>query len=115
MTKPPPLDLFGNLPPERYPDAPGHRGIDTSVEAADAIKTRVTGLRARALAAIGWAGAYGITTSELAARTGIDYAAIQPRTSELRKMGLIVDSRRRRMNHKGKREIVWTTKEHAGV
>jgi predicted transcriptional regulator len=49
----------------------------------------------------------GLTTEELAERTGTDFSSIQPRTSELRRLGLIRDSGRRRRNWKGKRTIVW--------
>ena len=91
----------------RYPNAPGHRGIDTSVEAADAIASQLGRLQKTVLAAVVNAGSRGITTNELADRLKIDRGSVQPRTSELRRLGLIRDAGARRANANGKRAIVW--------
>lgn len=91
----------------RYPHAPGHRGIDTSVEAAGAIAPELGRLQKTVLAAVVNAGARGITTNELADRLKIDRGSVQPRTSELRRLGLIRDGGARRPNANGKRAIVW--------
>ena len=53
------------------------------------------------------AGAGGLTADELAARLEKDRWSIQPRTSELRRKGLIRDSGQRRPNGSGKMAIVW--------
>jgi hypothetical protein len=97
-----------NAHSQDYPDEPGHRGVDTSVAAANAIANSAGRLQRMALFAIREMGPGGLTTQELADRTGVDVASIQPRTSELRRMGLIVDSRQRRRNRNGKSAIVWT-------
>lgn len=102
-------DLFSTL--ERD-DLPGHRGIDTSVEAAAFVAPYVPTLQARALAAVRDAGELGMTTEELAATLGVDRGSVQPRTSELRKDRLIGDSGRRRKNQSGINSIVWVTAEH---
>lgn len=50
----------------------------------------------------------GLTSEELADFTGVSYASIQPRTSELRHdQGLIVDSGLRRRARSGRNIIVW--------
>lgn len=49
----------------------------------------------------------GLTTEELSTVTGIAYSALQPRTSELRDRGGIIDSGHRRPNRSGKSAIVW--------
>ena len=49
----------------------------------------------------------------LAARLEMDRWSIQPRTSELRRKGLIRDSGRRRPNATGKRAIVWIASDLA--
>ena|SRR5690242_1064017 len=94
-------------PDPRYPDVPGHRGVDTSIDAARSIGISASRLQRIALRAIRSAGARGLTTNELAARVRIDRDSIQPRTSELRERGLIRDSGARRLNANGKRAIVW--------
>lgn len=91
-----------------YPNAPGHRHVDTSIAAADALAPKLGRLQFMAAAAIGDAGAHGLTADELAARLGLDRWSIQPRTSELRRKGLIRDSGQRRPNATGKLAIVWT-------
>ncbi len=90
-----------------YPDAPGHRGVDTSVAAAEAFAPKLGYLQKLAEAAIRLAGERGLTADELAARLGFDRWSIQPRTSELRRKGVIRDSGQRRPNTSGKLAIVW--------
>lgn len=90
-----------------YPDAPGHRGVDTSITAADALAPKLGRLQRLAAAAFHDVGANGLTADELAARLDLDRASIQPRTSELKRKGLIRDSGRRRRNASGKAAIVW--------
>ena len=93
-----------------YPDAPGHRNIDTSIAAADALAPKLGRLQRMAEAAIRDAGWLGLTADELAARLNMDRWSIQPRTSELKRKGLIRDSGLRRPNATGKRAIVWIAK-----
>jgi hypothetical protein len=92
-----------------YPNTPGHRNVDTSVAAADALAPKLGRLQRSAQVAIRAAGAHGLTTDELAAQLGMDRWTIQPRTSELRGEGLIRDSGQRRRNATGKLAIVWVT------
>lgn len=90
-----------------YPDTPGHRNVDTSIAAAKALAPKLGRLQQMAEAAIRDAGAVGLTADELAARLRMDRWSIQPRTSELRRKGLIRDSGKRRPNATGKQAIVW--------
>ena len=92
-----------------YPDAPGHRNVDTSIAAANALAPKLGRLQRMAEAAIREAGAHGLTADELAARLDMDRWSIQPRTSELRRKGRIRDSGTRRPNSTGKRAIVWVS------
>ena len=92
-----------------YPDAPGHRNVDTSIAAADALAQKLGRLQRMAETAIRNAGWFGLTADELAARLEMDRYSIQPRTSELRRKGLIRDSGQRRPNSTGKLAIVWIT------
>jgi len=90
-----------------YPDAPGHRGVDTSMAAADALAPKLGRLQRLVEAAIRDAGATGLTADEVAARLKMDRWSIQPRTSELRRKDIIRDSGQRRRNITGKVAIVW--------
>lgn len=90
-----------------YPDAPGHRGVETSVAAAEALAPKLGRLQRAAAEAIRKAGEAGLTADELAACLKLERWTIQPRTTELRRKGLIGDSGRRRPNVTGKRAIVW--------
>lgn len=93
-----------------YPDAPGHRNVDTSIAAADAFAPKLGRLQRMAETAIRDAGLHGLTADELAKRLDLDRWSIQPRTSELKRKGLIRDSGLRRPNATGKRAIVWIAK-----
>lgn len=90
-----------------FPDTPGHRRADTSVAAANALVPNLGRLQRMALEAIREAGWLGLTADELASRIGLDRSTIQPRTSELKRKGLIRDSGQRRPNATGKLAIVW--------
>ena len=90
-----------------YPDTPGHRNVETSIAAADALAPRLGRLQRMAERAIRDAGARGLTADELAARLEMQRWSVQPRTSELYRKGLIRDSGQRRRNCTGKLAIVW--------
>lgn len=90
-----------------YPDSPGHRNVETSIAAADALAPKLGRLQAMALAEYRAVYPAGLTADELAARLELDRYSIQPRTSELRRKGLIRDSGIRRPNATGKQAIVW--------
>ena len=112
MMEHPSQDLFGNAVPLEYPDAPGHRGVATSIEAADAMAPKIGRLQRLALDTIAGRAALGATADEVAELTGLDRWSIQPRTSELRRKSMIVDSGLRRRNATGKNAIVWVLPEH---
>lgn len=90
-----------------YPNEPGHRNVETSIAAADALAPKLGRLQRAAHGAIRDAGADGLTCDELAARLGMERWSVRPRTSELRRMRLIRDSGRRRLNCTGRLAIVW--------
>lgn len=90
-----------------YPNAPGQRNVETSIAAADALAPKLGRLQRMANSAIRNAGSYGLTADELAARLDADRWSIQPRTSELKRKGLIRDSGQRRTKRTGKLAIVW--------
>lgn len=78
-------DLFGGV----YPDAPGYRDTDTSKDAAEAVRPKVSQLRDMVIEAL---KIRPMTTLEIAHHHRQRYESLQPRTSELREKGLIEDS-----------------------
>ncbi len=92
---------------QSYPHGAADGATDTSRRAARSLDVGVSRLQRIALVAIREAGGRGLTTHELAARVNIHRDTMQPRTSELRKRGLIRDSGGRRHNFSGKFAIVW--------
>ena len=92
---------------DSYPDFPGSRSIDTSIDAAKDIAPKVGRLQGLVLASVRNAGARGVTTNEIAELLNIGRDSIQPRTSELKRLGLIRDSGLRRLNENRKSAIVW--------
>lgn len=90
-----------------YPDAPGHRHVETSITAAADLAPKLGRLQRLALAAIREAGWLGLTADELASRLNMERYTVQPRTTELKLKRLIRDSGQRRANSTGKKAIVW--------
>lgn len=90
---------------ERYPYAAGHRGVDTSIEAAKAITPKLNRLQQLV---VNYLKANGPATSEqIAFGCNVAECAIQPRTSELKKREIIRDSGKRFKNTRGKKAIAW--------
>lgn len=85
---------------DRYPDLPGAKGPDgTSQDAADAIKLSVTRLRRTALHTLGQL--HHATTLECCAAANLPRETLQPRYSELRRLGLVKATGERRRNPSG--------------
>jgi hypothetical protein len=101
---------------QAYPDALGHRSIDTSIEAAAVMAPKLGRLQTTTIQAIRLAGCTGVTAHELCDRLNMERTSIQPRISELRRKGLIADSKMRRQNASGVSAIVWVAGgEHARI
>jgi predicted ArsR family transcriptional regulator len=81
-----------------YPDAPGHRGVDTSVEAAATVDANyLRGLVLRCLESH-----IELSPDECAAALGLSVLSIRPRFTELLKKRLIERTGRRAKNASGK-------------
>lgn len=96
-----------------YPNQPGFKGAaETGREAAEAMKECSGRYRRMVLDLVAQRQAHGITPEEAAERTGVPRTTLQPRFSELRAQGLIVDSAQRRRNpSSGKNAVVWVLPE----
>jgi hypothetical protein len=78
---------------ETYPDRPGFKGdSETGREAAAAIAPKLGRLQRLVRELVAARGTQGITPEEAADVTGQDRVSLQPRFSELKAKGTIVDS-----------------------
>lgn len=94
---------------DRYPHEAGHRGIDTSIAAAEVINKTLPRLQRDVFSVIAQAGDEGATCDEIAIVLQWERFRVRPRTSELRKLRRIVDSGVRRPSQSGVQSIVWVT------
>lgn len=95
-------------PPARHNAPAGTSGV-----AADRIAGYAAKQRADVLAVIVKAGLFGATDAEIESATGIRAQSVSPRRGELRALGLVVDSGRRRLTPRGRPAAVWVTPNHA--
>ncbi|MCC6321080.1 MAG: hypothetical protein IT438_06535 [Phycisphaerales bacterium] len=95
------------------PLAPRNAPPGTSEVAARRIAGHAAAQRAAVLAVIVKSGAFGATDAEIESVTGIRAQSVSPRRGELHKLGLIVDSGRRRPTPRGRPAAVWVTTNHA--
>ncbi len=92
----------------------GHCGLGGSPDAADRKSKTVQDDRAKVLGVITEAAHAGIIGDRIAERLGWLPFRVRPRTSDLRKAGLIFDSQRREKNANGIGCIVWVARDFAG-
>lgn len=95
---------------------PAHRNAPagTSEEAAVRIAGHAARQRADVLAVIVKAGAFGATDAEIEIATGIRAQSVSPRRGELRELGLIVDSGKRRPTPRGRPAAIWIARTLEG-
>ena len=86
---------------KHYPNFPGFKGPDkTGQEAAEAIAPCVAHLRGLAMRTLAQIGPATVLEAVMAA--GVTRESLQPRFSELRRMGLVEPTGARRRNPSGK-------------
>ncbi len=93
-----------------YPDRTGCRDHSTSREAAQSMVASAPILHKAVLELLGLYPS-GLTVHEAAELAGATVPAIQPRFSELKKLGEIERSGERRKNKSGRSAAVWVIKE----
>jgi hypothetical protein len=82
-----------------FPEAAGFKGdAETGREAAEAMAPHLGRLQELVLGLVRERGKFGLTPEEAADLSGIDRVSLQPRFSELKTKGRIVDSGQRRLN-----------------
>ncbi len=89
-----------------YPTENNHRGVDTSIAAAEMAASMSGRLRA-IVHSILFRHPKGLTVDETCHLAGFPRYSLQPRFTELRKLGSIRDTGERRFNRSGARAIVW--------
>lgn len=90
-----------------YPEGPGCKTGGTSQAAAVEMAETAETIRDRVLDLL---RDYPMTADLVATQLELSILSVRPRLSELRAMGLIVDTGRRGTNTSGKRAIVWMAK-----
>ena len=91
------------------PIPPAHHSTPkwTSEVAAEMIEPRSSYRRELVFDAIKDAGLYGLTDEKGASATGLSAQSYTPRRNELVKLGLVVDTGRRRRTRSGRQAAVW--------
>ncbi len=99
------------------PTPPAHHNAPagTSDVAADRIAPHAPNLRLQILAFIRSRGPAGATDDEGERALGIRCQTYTPRRGELRELGLVIDSGRRRPTETGRSAAVWVAVEYARV
>lgn len=91
---------------QTYPNSPGHRGVDTSIAAAEAVKKRAPTLCAGVLLCL-MANPDGLTADECAVMMGETVLSVRPRLTELKQLRQIVPAGIKRPNASGLMAAVW--------
>ena len=73
---------------QSYPYSPGHKEVETSIEAAEAIKEGVETIRNKVFNVIANKGNFGATADEVADLLGLSSFTVRPRVTELYKQEL---------------------------
>lgn len=92
---------------DKYPYKAGHRGVRTSIIAAEETDKRLSRLHKQVIIELAKVFPKGLTGSELANKTERNLLTIRPRTTELKHQGIIVDTEKDRKNENGKPEIIY--------
>ena len=92
---------------DKYQNVAGHRGVRTSVQAADEINPYIS--RIKKMIAIELESVFpgGLTGTEIAERIKKNILTIRPRTTEMKLLGIIVDTEKTKINDAGKPEIIY--------
>lgn len=100
--------------PTSYPAMPGSKGTGTSALAAQAMSGSAAIIRDRCMAILR-DSSDGLTADEVAARLGASVLTVRPRISELKRLGSIVDTKRRRRNASGNTAAIWIARLDGGA
>ena len=99
--------MQGEFDFDKYPHKAGHRGVRTSIASAQDINKQLSRLKKMVLLELSKVYPKGLTGSEIADKTKRNLLTIRPRTTELKILGLIIDTEETRKNDAGKPEIIY--------
>ena len=99
--------MVSQINQSNYPINPGHKENTTSKEAAEFMKPKTKTIRSKILNVLKNKGNYGATPDEVSSLLTIYFTSVRPRFSELKKMGCIEKTKRRRKNESGTDAWVW--------
>ena len=92
---------------DKYPNVAGHRGVRTSIQSAEEINPYIS--RIKKMIAIELESVFpdGLTGTELSLRLKKNILTIRPRTTEMKLLGIIMDTEKTKKNDAGKPEIIY--------
>lgn len=94
------------------PTANYHGGNPESTEAYASVASTTANLRRRVVSFIRMRGAFGATSDEIEAFSGVAHQTISARITEAKARGLLIDSGLRRKTRSGRTAAVLITPEH---
>lgn len=98
---------MADYPEELYSGEPPHRGVDTSVAAAQSMLEAATTLQSKVYRAVRSRGVDGMTDEEIQSALSLRIPTEVARRRELVLLGVLEDTKRRRPNASGRDAIVW--------
>lgn len=103
----------GEYPAQWYGGTPPSVAVDTSRDAAEAIRKPSAAIRAFVLAYIDGQGENGATCDQVEAALTLRHQTCSPRILELSKLGEVVDTGRRRQTRGHRKAVVWVARAWA--
>ena len=97
---------------QSYPYSPGHKEVDTSIEAAEAIKEGVETIRNKVFNVIANKGNFGATADEVAELLNYSPFTVRPRVTELFKLNKIERKDKRKNASKKAAYVYVVSKTH---
>ena len=92
---------------DKYPHKAGHRGVRTSIKSAEDINPHLSRLQKMIAIELESVFPGGLTGTELSQRLKRNLLTIRPRTTEMKLLGVIIDSEKTKKNDAGKPEIIY--------
>jgi len=99
--------MQGEFDFDKYPHKAGHRGVRTSIKSADDINPHLSRLHKMIAIELESVFPGGLTGTELSQRLKRNLLTIRPRTTEMKLLGVIIDSEKTKKNDAGKPEIIY--------
>jgi hypothetical protein len=84
--------MQGEFDFDKYPNKAGHRGVRTSIKSAEDINPHLRRLHKMIMIELESVYPGGLTGTELAQRLKRNILTIRPRTTEMKLLGMIIDT-----------------------